>query len=487
MNIKQAREEIIRTVKAYTKKNEKGEFEIPVLHQRPVFLVGPPGIGKTAIIEQTAKICNVGVVSYTITHHTRQSAIGLPIVSHKSYGGKQYQITEYTMSEMIASLYNYIEETGFKTGILFIDEINCVSETLAPTMLQFLQYKTFGTHKVPDGWIIVAAGNPPEYNKSVKEFDIATLDRIRKIEIKEDFYVWKEYALSHGICGSIISYLSIKNEHFYHIENDIENLSFVTARGWEDLSKMILTYEKLGFKIERELVAQFINDDEIVKNFTAYLELYDKYESDYQIENILDKGASKELINRIQNASFDERLSVIELLVYRLIKEMKTTHQNNQLMRNVFSYLKSIKSQNLSVKELEEALKKRKEILKEESYQPFFDWMEEKVFLLKKKNTKEVFLDLKQEFEVLKQEDDKKIHRMQEFLNHAFDFIKNGIGNGQEMVIFISDLGNNEDSVWYLSSYGNEDFFKYSKEFQFREKERKLQSEILALQQTLLN
>ena len=69
------------------------------------------------------------------------------------------------MSEIIASVYEYIEQTGKKEGILFIDEINCVSETLAPAMLQFLQNKTFGTHKVPQGWIIVAAGNPPAYNK----------------------------------------------------------------------------------------------------------------------------------------------------------------------------------------------------------------------------------------------------------------------------------------------------------------------------------
>ena len=54
-------------------------------------------------------------------------------------------------------------------------------------MLQFLQYKTFGSHKVPDGWIIVAAGNPPEYNKSVREFDIVTLDRVKKIEVEEDY------------------------------------------------------------------------------------------------------------------------------------------------------------------------------------------------------------------------------------------------------------------------------------------------------------
>ena len=77
-------------------------------------------------------------------------------------------------------------------------------------MLQFLQYKTFGNHKIPDGWIIVAAGNPPEYNKSVREFDIATLDRIKKIDVEADFEVWKEYAKQADIHPAILSFLTAK-------------------------------------------------------------------------------------------------------------------------------------------------------------------------------------------------------------------------------------------------------------------------------------
>ena len=78
------------------------------------------------------------------------------------------------MSEIVASIYDRMRETGLTEGILFIDEINCVSETLAPAMLQFLQCKTFGNHEIPKGWVIVAAGNPPEYNKSVRDFDVVT-------------------------------------------------------------------------------------------------------------------------------------------------------------------------------------------------------------------------------------------------------------------------------------------------------------------------
>ena len=186
MNIKRAKEEIERTVKAYLAKDAVGEYAIPAVRQRPILLMGPPGIGKTQIMEQAARDCGVALVAYTITHHTRQSAVGLPFIRQKHYGGKDVSVTEYTMSEIIASIYEKMEATGLAEGILFIDEINCVSETLAPTMLQFLQCKTFGNQAVPAGWIIVAAGNPPEYNKSVRDFDIVTLDRVRRMDIEPD-------------------------------------------------------------------------------------------------------------------------------------------------------------------------------------------------------------------------------------------------------------------------------------------------------------
>lgn len=253
MNIKRAKEEIKNTIEAYLLKNVYGEYEIPAIRQRPVLLLGAPGIGKTQIMEQIAKECQVGLVSYTITHHTRQSAIGLPFISKKEFGGKEYAVTEYTMSEIVASIYEKMEKTGLSEGILFIDEINCVSETLAPAMLQFLQCKTFGSHEIPGGWIIVAAGNPPEYNKSVREFDVVTMDRVKKIEVEPDFEVWKEYAYKQNIHPAVISYLNARPRYFYRMETTVDGRKFATPRGWEDLSRMLEVYEKLH-KTDRKSV-----------------------------------------------------------------------------------------------------------------------------------------------------------------------------------------------------------------------------------------
>lgn len=340
MNIKEAKQEIINTVKAYLCKNAEGEYRIPAIRQRPVLLMGPPGIGKTQIMEQIASECGIGLVSYTITHHTRQSAVGLPMIKTEEFDGKEYSVTEYTMSEIISGVYKAVKEQGHREGILFIDEINCVSETLIPTMLQFLQCKTFGNQKVPEGWIIVAAGNPPEFNHSVREFDMVTYDRLRVINIDADLEVWREYAREREIHNAILSYLDIRPQNFYSVMADVDGLKFVTARGWEDMSSLMYVYEELGISINAGVVGEFLHNEDIAEDFAAYYDLYNKYRDDYGINNILAGNATSDIYRRMINADYDERLTVVNLLLDTLNKHFKYAAE---LKADTDSWYKSIK------------------------------------------------------------------------------------------------------------------------------------------------
>lgn len=340
MNIKEAKQEIINTVKAYLCENAEGEYRIPAIRQRPVLLMGPPGIGKTQIMEQIASECGIGLVSYTITHHTRQSAVGLPMIKTEEFDGKEYSVTEYTMSEIISGVYKAVKEQGHREGILFIDEINCVSETLIPTMLQFLQCKTFGNQKVPEGWIIVAAGNPPEFNRSVREFDMVTYDRLRVINIDADLEVWREYAREREIHNAILSYLDIRPQNFYRVEADVDGLKFVTARGWEDMSSLMYVYEELGISINAGVVGEFLHNEDIAEDFAAYYDLYNKYRDDYGINNILAGNATSDIYRRMINADYDERLTVVNLLLDTLNKHFKYAAE---LKADTDSWYKSIK------------------------------------------------------------------------------------------------------------------------------------------------
>jgi len=274
MNIQEAKAEIARTYRAYTRRNPDGTHRIPPQKQRPVLLIGPPGIGKTAIMKQIAEACGCGLVAYSMTHHTRQSAIGLPFISKKVYGGVERQVTEYTMSEIVAAIYDYMNETGRRSGILFLDEINCVSETLTPVMLQLLQNKTFGNVPLPEDWIIVAAGNPPEYNKSVRELDMVTLDRVKHIEVSADLKVWQRYAVDQGVHPAVRTYLSAWPDHFYRIKETDRGLLFVTARGWEDMSLMLGAMEEDGVQVDADWCLQYLQDDEVARSFALYYDLF---------------------------------------------------------------------------------------------------------------------------------------------------------------------------------------------------------------------
>ena len=288
MDIQQAKDQIRGAVRAYLSRDSHGLPRIPFHMQRPLLVMGPPGVGKTAAVAQVASELGINFVSYSITHHTRQTALGLPFIVQREYGGRAYSVSEYTMSEIIGAVHDAMARTGVREGILFLDEVNCVSETLAPAMLQFLQYKTFGQHRLPEGWVIVTAGNPSEYNRSAREFDPAMLDRLKRLDVEPDLQVWLDYAGSQGVHPAVLAYVQAKPAHFYRVRAGVSGMRLVTARGWEDLSRMLLAYEAEGLPADEALVAQYLQDEEVAQEFFIHYELFCTYRNVYRVDEILD-------------------------------------------------------------------------------------------------------------------------------------------------------------------------------------------------------
>lgn len=506
MNIGQAKQEIENTVRAYTKKKADGSYAIPAVHQRPVLLIGPPGIGKTAIMEQIAGSLQIGLVAYTITHHTRQSAIGLPVIEKRLFDGKEYTVTEYTMSEIVASVYRCMEQTGCREGILFIDEINGVSETLAPTMLQFLQCKTFGSHKIPEGWVIVAAGNPPEYNKSVREFDMVTLDRIKRIEVTEDYAVWKSYAREHEIHPSIPAYLDVRRENFYRTEANAEGHYFVTARGWEDLSRMMYVYEELGLSVTDEFVFQYIQQPEVAKDFAGFYSLCRKYQEDYAFLELLDgtmeEAAVKAKEERLKRAGYDERLAVVSLLlgaVHAALaqysakeREIRSLFEEVRRLKNSLDILRPEEADEMLCREIEKrqhALEVKKEAglyREDEAFLAGYvtDWVRRFLYEWKKvKNREECTASsfLKETFGREKVKLDESREDMQRLLERAFAFAGEAFAGGQEMAVFTEEISRDDTVMKFIMDNGCRVYQKAGEILQTEKRERELREEIRQL------
>lgn len=502
MNIKEAKKQIENAMVAYFSKDAFGNYRIPIERQRPIFLMGPPGIGKTAIMSQVASNLGVGLVSYSMTHHTRQSALGLPFIETKIYGGKEYEISEHTMSEIIASVYEMMEETGLKEGILFLDEVNCVSETLAPSMLQFLQFKIFGRHRVPDGWIVVTAGNPPEYNNSVREFDIVTWDRLKRIDVEPNYDVWKEYAYKNSTHASITSYLSIKKAHFYKIENTVDGKSFVTARGWSDLSDVMKLYEENDIIIDEKLIIQYLQNRKIAKDFAIYYDLFNKYKSDYQVDKILSGQTSTEIKERAQLARFDERLTLLGLLLDNLTADFRDVYQTEQTLAELLDILKTMRMEltypnvdpvlllGKKIKQLQKKLERGRlaSTLSETEAYAYQDaiatlnQMREELVNKRPEDGVEAFELLKTAFDKESKKRKKRADNTKKKLSNVFSFCVEVFAEGQEILILVTELTISYYGAHFISRYGCEEYFAYNEELLFYERQLDISRELEILE-----
>jgi len=494
MNIKEAKVQIKNAMTAYFTKDGFGCYRIPVEKQRPVFLLGPPGIGKTAIMEQIASELGVGLVSYSMTHHTRQSALGLPFIVREEFEGREYDVSEYTMSEIISSVYKLMRETGVREGILFLDEINCVSETLAPCMLQFLQYKIFGQHRVPEGWIVVTAGNPPEYNNSVRDFDIVTCDRLKRIDVEPDYEAWKEYAYKKGVHASVTTYLAVKKVDFYRVESVVGGKSFVTARGWDDLSEMIKLYEEHGLKVDEKLIGQYLQNRKIAKDFAIYYDLYNKYRSDYQVNDILAGTASAAIRSRARSARFDERLSLLGLLLDAVGADLRAVIDREDTLGELLGILKSVRRDLAQPRVspsavLDTYLDQRRKALEQghrsSSLSPDGQRRARQVIAnlegYRETLAREGINAGAAAFHTVKTAFDEAVaevkHEAQSAgtkLGNLFRFCEDVFPEGQELLILVTELTANWYSAEFIGRHGCREYFAHNKELLFYERQKEI-------------
>ena len=495
MNISKAKEQIRNAITAYLTKDDLGNYVIPVEKQRPVLLIGPPGIGKTAIMEQLASEIGIGLISYSMTHHTRQSAIGLPFISRKVYGGTECDVTEYTMSEIIASVYDLMESTGVRQGILFLDEINCVSETLSPLMMQFLQYKVFGGHRLPEGWIVVTAGNPSEYNDSAREFDIVTLDRLKKIEVEPDFEAWKEYASAVHMHPAVMSFLQSKRNHFYHVETTVTGKSIVTPRGWEDLSKMLLLYERNGISADEDLIVQYLQNSNTAKEFNVYLNLFNKYREEYPIEAILSGETPEGMIERASQAGFDEVYTLVGLLLSSVKDDVRERMEEHRLLESVKICIREYKAaaseeplpaENMKqliarIEAEREAGLKAHSLTREES-----DRMLRTVSCLYDLADRASSVsDYESSFEIIRGSYSELVSAHNEKsgftrsrMDNMFRFIEQCWGEDKEMLMAATELTADPDSVSFISTYGCDEYFRHNKGLLLDERDIEIKRQI---------
>jgi hypothetical protein len=351
-------------------------------------------------------------------------------------------------------------------------------------MLQFLQVKVFGKHAVPEGWVIVTAGNPPEFNKAVREFDVVTLDRLKVIEVEADYPAWKKYATERGLHGAVLQFLDSNRDAFYGVETTAYGKNYVTARGWEDLSEIITLYEASGKKVSESLIGQYIKNDTVVKEFSAYYDLYNKYKRQYNVDAVFRGEVSDETIGAAREAATDERLALAGLLADAGKARIRSVMKKASLIREVRPSVERIEAG----EEVSVYLNARKDVLRTKeragSLSPaeknahkrviaFYEGMQDA--LEEGKGAKEYYNGSVTELKGA-------VNDLQKELDNLFTESERLFGQeSNEMLVLVTELTVNEDCAGFFASFPNSGYEKFRQLLMVGDRRGQLRKEILEM------
>ena len=247
-------------------------------------------------------------------------------------------------------------------------------------------------------------------------------------------------------------------------------------------------------QIERSFIST-IQHWKIAKDFANYLELYRKYKKDYGLEKIIEGVYTKDTLERLQYAAFDERLSVVNMLIGRLGTCFKEYFLKDRFVTILYDYLKLYKS-NLQIdlvvceaREKYEKLRKEEQMTKQEDHvrKQVLDTLESYEQL-----TKEEHLDGEAAFERVKELFGNEVAGREELTEHtlaaleyAFEFMEDAFGDSQEMVSFVTELNTNYYSIQFLKENDCDKYYQYNKKLLFDKQQEEILSEMDEIEQDL--
>ena len=278
----------------------------------------------------------------------------------------------------------------------------------------------------------------------------------------------------------------------------MDGLQFATARGWEDLSELICAYEKLGLQVDRTVVEQYIQMPAIARDFANYLMLYYKYQKTYHVDGILRGEWEAITESELRAAAFDERLSVLGLLISRLSDAAGRVRAQDDLTERLYEVLLTCRESDNADAVLAEEITRRHALLKLEKDAGRLDKARRNadmrlIRVLERYRsgleTGQVPADavmsvLKGWFGEETAEREKLADTASGEFDNAFRFLERTFGDSQELVMFVTELTAGADTSWFIENFGCDAYYRHNKELLFNDARRRLTADIAAARKT---
>ena len=198
--------------------------------KRPVFLWGPPGIGKSEVVEEITNELGGYMIDLRMAQMEPTDIRGIPFFNRDN--GKMDWAPPIDLPDAeLASQYPIV--------VLFLDEMNSAAPSVQAAGYQLILNRRVGKYVLPDNVVIVAAGNRESDKGVTYRMPMPLANRFIHVEMRPDFNSWQDWAVDKSIHKDVVGYLSFAKQDLYDFDSKSASKAFATPRSWSFVSDLL--------------------------------------------------------------------------------------------------------------------------------------------------------------------------------------------------------------------------------------------------------
>jgi hypothetical protein len=223
--------------------------------QRPVFLWGPPGIGKSELVAGLTEELGGHMIDLRLGQCEPTDLRGIPYFD-RDKGVMNWAPPIELPSEELAAKYPIV--------VLFLDEMNSAAPAVQGAAYQLILNRQVGTYKLPDNVVVIAAGNR-ESDKGVSyRMPSPLANRFVHLEVRKDFDSWFQWAVHNNIHKDVVGYISYAKQDLMEFDPKSASRAFATPRSWSFVSQFLNDSEATDAELT-DLIAGTVGEGLAVK------------------------------------------------------------------------------------------------------------------------------------------------------------------------------------------------------------------------------
>jgi len=293
--------------------------------KRPIFLWGPPGIGKSEVVAEVAEELNGPVIDLRMAQMEPTDIRGIPYFN-KDINKMDWAAPVDLPSEEFAKQHPIV--------VLFLDEMNSAPPAVQAAGYQLILNRRVGKYVLPDNVVIVAAGNRDSDKGVTYRMPMPLANRFLHLEMRPDFTAWQNWAVNKGIHKDVVGYLSFAKQDMYDFDAKSASRAFATPRSWCFVSDLLKEEDALDTDTLFNLVSGAVGEGLAVK-FMAHRKIAGKMPEPSDILS----GKVKDLQVKEISAMYSLTISMCYELRDCLENKKVDNKKFHEMADNFFNYI----------------------------------------------------------------------------------------------------------------------------------------------------